>query len=72
MVLLETVLLILFLAVGIIMCGILRCIFEKEEKYATWVQILSYLTVIVIWPIIILISIGGWLYDTIEKSNKSS
>ena len=68
---LGTILLIVYLAVGIIMCGMLKGIYD-EQNINQLAQLIGYIIVILSWPILILLGIRRALYDATKKDDKSS
>jgi len=66
----KIILLIAYFAVGIIMCGILNEIYnELDINQAT--QLVGYIIVILLWPVLVLLGIGRALYNA-TKNDKSS
>jgi len=68
---LRTILLIVYFAVGIIMCGMLNGI-HKELDLNQVTQFVGYITVMLLWPVLILLGIGRALYNAAKKDDKSS
>jgi hypothetical protein len=68
---LGTILLIVYLAIGIIMCGMAKEVYN-EQNINQPTQLVGYIIVILSWPILILLGIGKALYDATKKDDQSS
>ncbi len=65
---LGTILLIVYLAIGIIMCGMLNQIYQEQDlNQAT--QCVGYIIVILSWPVLVLLGVGRALYNATKKDD---
>lgn len=65
---LGTILLIVYLAIGIIMCGMLDQIYQEQEANQV-TRFIGYLIIMVLWPVFILLGIGRALYNAAKKDD---
>lgn len=62
------ILTIIYLMVGVIICGFGSAVFESED-YPSVVKVCSYLIIITAWPILILLGFGRALYNAAKKDD---
>ena len=65
---LGTILLIVYLAIGIIMCGMLNEIYN-EQNVNQPTQLIGYIIVILSWPVLVLLGVGRALYNAAKKDD---
>lgn len=65
----KIVLMIVYLAISIVMCGILNPIFEEQEVDNQITRLVGYIIVILSWPVLILLGIGRGLYNATKKDD---
>lgn len=67
----KIILMLVYFAVGIIMCGMLNQIYQEQDINQP-TQLVGYIIVMLLWPILILLGIGRGLYNAAKKDDQSS